>query len=108
MLSPLVLNYTYYLLGWVTFAVSGMMQATLLVMCFAWKHRQGKLGIDDFGHPIHDGDERSFEEAEAEGDEHEEETVVFEEVVVTEESPLLVKGSNGKAGDVAWLGWLRS
>lgn len=94
---------TRHFSGWVTFAVSGIMQATLLVMCFAWKHRQGKLGIDDFGHPIHDGDERSFEEAEVE---IEVETVVPEEAVSSEESPLLAKGSNGKK--VTWLGWLRS
>lgn len=34
------------------FAVSGVMQAMLLVMCIFWKLRQRRLGIDDFGHPI--------------------------------------------------------
>ena len=38
------------------------MQATLLIMCFAWCHRQHKLGIDDFGHPLHNGDEQSLRE----------------------------------------------
>lgn len=28
------------------------MQASLLVMCIAWKIRQRKLGVDDFGHPV--------------------------------------------------------
>jgi hypothetical protein len=28
------------------------MQATLLVMCIAWKFRQRRLGIDDFGNPV--------------------------------------------------------
>jgi hypothetical protein len=31
------------------FAVSAAMQGSLLVMCFVWKVRQKKLGIDDFG-----------------------------------------------------------
>lgn len=34
------------------FAVSGIMQGTLLIMCIFWKIRQSKLGIDDFGHPL--------------------------------------------------------
>ena len=34
------------------YAVSALMQAILLVMCFIWKIRQRRLGIDDFGHPI--------------------------------------------------------
>lgn len=38
--------------GWITFAVAGIMQGTLLVMCLAWKVRQAKLNIDDFGEPL--------------------------------------------------------
>ena len=34
------------------FAVSGIMQAILLVMCIVWKVRQRRLHIDDFGHPL--------------------------------------------------------
>ena len=34
------------------FAVSGVMQAMLLLMCIAWKFRQRRLRIDDFGHPL--------------------------------------------------------
>jgi hypothetical protein len=34
------------------YAVSGVMQGTLLVMCIAWTYRQRRLGIDDFGRPI--------------------------------------------------------
>lgn len=34
------------------FAVSGVMQAILLVICIAWKLRQRRLHIDDFGHPL--------------------------------------------------------
>ncbi|XP_006455448.1 hypothetical protein AGABI2DRAFT_209911 [Agaricus bisporus var. bisporus H97] len=38
--------------SWFTFLVAGVMQATLLVMCIAWKFRQRRLGIDDFGNPV--------------------------------------------------------
>ena len=34
------------------FAVSGIMQCILLLMCIAWKIRQRRLHIDDFGHPL--------------------------------------------------------
>ena len=34
------------------FAVSGIMQAMLLIMCICWKYRQNRLGIDDFGNPL--------------------------------------------------------
>lgn len=34
------------------YAVSAVMQAWLLVMCFAWRIRQRNLGIDDFGRPL--------------------------------------------------------
>lgn len=34
------------------FAVSGVMQASLLIMCLFWKARQHRLDIDDFGHPL--------------------------------------------------------
>lgn len=38
--------------SWITFAVAGVMQGTLLIMCICWKFRQLRLGIDDFGHPL--------------------------------------------------------
>ncbi|KAL5478319.1 hypothetical protein ACEPAI_2503 [Sanghuangporus weigelae] len=38
--------------SWIMFAVSGIMQAILLFMCIAWKIRQRRLHIDDFGHPL--------------------------------------------------------
>ncbi|TFK71134.1 hypothetical protein BDN72DRAFT_870083 [Pluteus cervinus] len=38
--------------SWITFAVAGVMQGTLLTMCILWKVRQQRLGIDDFGNPI--------------------------------------------------------
>ncbi|KAJ3524868.1 hypothetical protein NMY22_g10820 [Coprinellus aureogranulatus] len=38
--------------SWITFAVAAVLQGTLLVMCFAWKFRQQRLGIDDFGVPL--------------------------------------------------------
>ncbi|ESK92749.1 atp synthase f0 [Moniliophthora roreri MCA 2997] len=38
--------------SWITFAVAGIMQGTLLVMCISWKIRQHRLAIDDFGNPL--------------------------------------------------------
>jgi hypothetical protein len=38
--------------GWITFAVAGVMQGILLVMCITWKLRQRKLKLDDFGQPL--------------------------------------------------------
>ncbi|KAJ7199634.1 hypothetical protein GGX14DRAFT_661548 [Mycena pura] len=35
--------------SWITYAVAGIMQCTLLSICIAWKMRQRRLGIDDFG-----------------------------------------------------------
>jgi len=75
--------------NWITFAVAGSMQAVLLVMCFTWRHRQHKLGIDDFGHPLHDEDERAFEESGGVR-----ESVAYtdgEDTEGGEETPLLVK-----------------
>ncbi|KAJ3796727.1 hypothetical protein GGU11DRAFT_745846 [Lentinula aff. detonsa] len=40
--------------SWATFAVAGVMQGTLLVMCICWKVRQKRLGLDDFGNDIVD------------------------------------------------------
>ncbi|TFK31445.1 hypothetical protein BDQ12DRAFT_694137 [Crucibulum laeve] len=38
--------------SWITFAVSGIMQGSLLIMCIVWKFRQRRLKIDDFGRPL--------------------------------------------------------
>ncbi|KAL7421380.1 hypothetical protein Q5752_004265 [Cryptotrichosporon argae] len=35
--------------SWLPYAVTGAMQGVLLVICIAWRRRQAKLGIDDFG-----------------------------------------------------------
>ncbi|KAF7313199.1 hypothetical protein MKEN_01006400 [Mycena kentingensis (nom. inval.)] len=40
--------------SWITFAVAGMMQFSLLSICIAWKLRQRRLQIDDFGQPLDD------------------------------------------------------
>jgi uncharacterized protein with PQ loop repeat len=38
--------------SWAMYAVSGIMQAILLAMCIAWKFRQRRLKIDDFGNSL--------------------------------------------------------
>jgi len=41
--------------AWFPYAVTGVLQAGLLAMCLAWKGRQARLGIDDFGRPLEAG-----------------------------------------------------
>lgn len=38
--------------SWIPYAVTGLMQGALLVICVVWTIRQRKLGIDAFGNPI--------------------------------------------------------
>ena len=80
------------------YAVSAIMQACLLFVCFAWKVRQRRLGIDDFGRPLGEaaadsveGETRTPSEEEArvsvvtEGDESDE--------TAREDTPLLKPGN---------------
>lgn len=32
--------------------MTGLLQSILLFLCLAWKHRQARLGLDDFGRPV--------------------------------------------------------
>jgi hypothetical protein len=110
------------------FAVSGIMQAILLIMCLVWKARQRRLGIDDFGQPLVHPDANTNLDANAYADTDsdtvfgspspvarraddvrgavDEETVsgVVDagcgEVVVEERTPLLGGGGGGKASGV--------
>ncbi|KAG6874948.1 hypothetical protein C0992_005850 [Termitomyces sp. T32_za158] len=38
--------------SWITFAVSGIMQGSLLAMCIVFHLRQRRLGLDEFGNPL--------------------------------------------------------
>ena len=38
--------------GWATYAAAGVLQGILLLMCLAYKARQARLGIDDYGNPL--------------------------------------------------------
>ncbi|WVN87993.1 uncharacterized protein L203_103191 [Cryptococcus depauperatus CBS 7841] len=40
--------------SWLAYAVTGVMQGALLIICLLWKERQKALGIDDFGNALHD------------------------------------------------------
>ncbi|KAH0831039.1 hypothetical protein J3R83DRAFT_13543 [Lanmaoa asiatica] len=95
--------------SWVMYAVSAVMQACLLFMCFAWKIRQRRLGIDDFGRPL---GEAEVSVGGATGTPSEEEngvSVVIEGEVgdeaVREDTPLLKPGSVVRWGGV--LGWIQ-
>jgi len=102
--------------SWITFAVAGIMQGTLLVMCIVWKFRQHKLKIDDFGQPLSpssevDGDDdlrvsvtRTPDDGllVAQAVEDAVEGSVYEQRM-DEETPLLA----GKAEEGGWLSWFR-
>jgi len=89
--------------SWVMYAVSAVMQACLLFMCFAWKIRQRRLGIDDFGRPL---GEAASEGATTPSEEEDGVSVVIEgEETARENTPLLKRGSVVHRGGV--LGWIQ-
>ncbi|KAF9224676.1 hypothetical protein BS17DRAFT_751499 [Gyrodon lividus] len=95
--------------SWIMYAVSAVMQACLLFMCFAWKIRQRKLGVDDFGRPL--GESTAGTEASSIEDESQEADDI--NVVVEgengdearEDVPLLKPGSVVHRGGL--LGWIQ-
>jgi len=95
--------------SWMMFAVSAVMQACLLVMCFAWKVRQRRLGIDDFGRPLSEAAEMSVDDpARTPSEEEDGVSVVIEGELgetVTEGTPLLKSGNVVRRGGV--LGWIQ-
>ena len=85
------------------FAVSGIMQAMLLVMCIFWKLRQRRLGIDDFGHPLEPTivPTNGADDAEDEDDGERRPQVPDEEIVramMGEDTPLLKHGRRRDLG----------
>ena len=117
------------------FAVSGIMQGSLLVMCILWTFRQRRLGIDEFGNPLPPPSASSDSVTEV-GDagvpglvaQEDEDPVKMRVVLeaalenavegdvrereveqdVGEETPLLGSASSPKevGGGGGWLGWL--
>ncbi|KAI9069809.1 hypothetical protein FKP32DRAFT_1640427 [Trametes sanguinea] len=100
---------------WITYAVAGLMQGILLAMCIVFHARQRRLGVDDFGRPLHkassnDDDEPSSTPSPVEAEvgdavhsdvrsEHGVDVVEPErEVVVGEETPLLGKPTGAAQG----------
>ncbi|KAJ7078446.1 hypothetical protein B0H15DRAFT_537405 [Mycena belliarum] len=86
--------------SWITYAVAGIMQGSLLAICIAWKLRQRRLHIDDFGGPLEGdppstsapGSQRTYRDAEAGEDVGGEED--------EEDVPGLVLGEEEDAGAV--------
>lgn len=86
------------------YAVSAVMQACLLAMCLAWKVRQRRLGIDDFGRPLGEGAQATVEETT--GEEEDRVSVVIEgDEATREDTPLLKPGSVVRRGGL--LGWIQ-
>lgn len=93
-------------LGWVMYAVSAVMQACLLFMCFAWKIRQRHLGIDDFGRPLGEAAAESVEGST--GTPCEEEVgvsvVMVNDEAAMEDTPLLKPGNVvHRRGMLGWI-----
>ncbi|KII91525.1 hypothetical protein PLICRDRAFT_38295 [Plicaturopsis crispa FD-325 SS-3] len=89
--------------SWITFAVAGVMQGSLLIMCIVWKVRQHRLHIDDFGHPLpHSEDQDQDVEATSSsaGDTSTGYAVTADEDAneAAESTPLLVKNTNAADG----------
>ncbi|KAG6380064.1 hypothetical protein JVT61DRAFT_8146 [Boletus reticuloceps] len=96
--------------SWMMYAVSAVMQACLLIMCFAWKIRQRRLGIDDFGRPLGEAAEVPIEEATSTPSEEEDGvSIVIEGEVgdeaAREDTPLLKPRNVVHRGGV--LGWIQ-
>lgn len=86
------------------YVVSAVSQACLLVMCFAWKVRQRRLGIDDFGRPLGEVGEAAIEDTPSEDSV----SVVIEgelDDAVREDTPLLRPGDVVHRGGI--LGWIQ-
>jgi len=78
-------------------------------MCFAWKIRQRRLGIDDFGRPLGEAAEVFVEDTTRTPSEENGVSIVIEGEVgdeaVREDTPLLKPGSVVRRGGV--LGWIQ-
>ncbi|KAI0800046.1 hypothetical protein C8Q74DRAFT_387629 [Fomes fomentarius] len=112
---------------WISYAVAGMMQGILLVMCIIFRARQHKHGLDDFGRPL-DGSAASILSPQAEPDSVAPTTPAVEGAVGdavrsdvrsehgvdvapaadSERAPLLPKGNtSGGGGGKGLFGWLK-
>lgn len=91
---------TALLSGWIQFLVAAIMQAILLTMCIAWKYRQSRLGIDDFGQPsvscVSDPHESTRSDAGQNGIAADGRAVLADDGESNEESPLLGGGEAHK------------
>ncbi|TBU22816.1 hypothetical protein BD311DRAFT_704950 [Dichomitus squalens] len=105
---------------WISYAVAGVMQGILLVMCIIFRARQHTLGIDDFGRPLTPPPSYpASQEAEAPAGTPAVEAAVGDAVhadvrsthgvdlvgEVGEETPLLREGASGKRR-MGWWAWL--
>ncbi|KAL1939021.1 hypothetical protein VTO73DRAFT_10281 [Trametes versicolor] len=109
---------------WISYAVAGVMQGILLVMCIVFRIRQHKHGLDDFGHPLAGADvavpsspasQTPSPVETAVGDavdsdvrsEHGVDVVGGERAAVGEETPLLAKPSGVQRKEGGVLSWFK-
>ncbi|KIJ62104.1 hypothetical protein HYDPIDRAFT_189188 [Hydnomerulius pinastri MD-312] len=98
--------------SWIMYAVSAVMQASLLLMCIIWRMRQRRLGIDDFGRPLGesaavDQDASTEDSSQTQGEEGTVSVVVEGEDGdnAREDTPLLKPGNVVRRGGI--LGWIQ-
>ena len=87
------------------YAVAAVMQGCLLTMCVAWKFRQGRLGIDDFGRPLGEGVDVAGEVITPSEEENGVSVVIQGDEAASEDTPLLKPGGVVHRGGV--LGWIQ-
>ncbi|KAI0752914.1 hypothetical protein C8Q80DRAFT_1267379 [Daedaleopsis nitida] len=106
---------------WISYAVAGVMQGILLVMCIVFRGRQHALGLDDFGRPLAKADTPADSEAASvppttpaveaavgdavQSDMRSEHGVDI--AVASEETPLLPTKQDGTNGGKGLFGWLK-
>ncbi|KDQ32676.1 hypothetical protein PLEOSDRAFT_1032971, partial [Pleurotus ostreatus PC15] len=98
--------------SWITFAVAGVMQGTLLVMCIFWKVRQQRLGIDDFGHSLASPTAALESAVETDLRAHSDSRIDAAQAEDSERTPLLGNPTKdneagGHETNHGWFGWLR-
>jgi uncharacterized protein with PQ loop repeat len=101
--------------SWITYAVAGIMQGSLLTMCIIWKFRQSRLGIDDFGHPLDvpevdlpvTGSDETTALIVGSAVESAIEEDVRSGVTPGENTPLLVKAAGVSKAEGGWFAWMK-
>ncbi|EGO00741.1 hypothetical protein SERLA73DRAFT_86992 [Serpula lacrymans var. lacrymans S7.3] len=89
--------------SWAMYAASGTMASVLLLMCFAWKVRQARLGVDDFGRPVTKAGDPIEDDDAADVAFERSADVVDEQTPLLDAAPASEEGGHAQKGPLA--GW---